>query len=88
VHAEELAPRAVGAFGLWIEPVLEENGADGRAADPVDAELSEFAEDAGVAPAGLSGDAKDDLADLGRAFAGGPASWACGPSAAAAESIY
>lgn len=64
VDLEELVPRAFSALWSRIKASFLEDVADCGLADVADAELPQFTEDAGVAPAGLTGEAKHQVADL------------------------
>jgi len=63
VDCKEFVPGAVGTPGRCIESFLFEDVADGLAADLVNAQSSQFAKDAGVAHASLSGNLEDQFTE-------------------------
>ena len=76
MDSQEVAPRSLAALGSRIKTMLDEDVLHRLAADRADAELFQFAENAGIAPAGFFGNHHNQFADDGRqawpAFPGRP----------------
>ena len=69
VDLDELVPRAGSTLGARVDTFFLENSSDSRATNAADPQLPQFADDPGVAPLILLGEADDDLADrLGSTF--------------------